>query len=82
MIVAKFCYGCRAAILDSLLRFPRSVLAEAKYLLTGRVSKPSTKDGHLPSYTVSLPMEPTFAKPDDRSIREASVFVPFPKLSL
>ena len=82
MFVAKFCYGRRAAILDSLLRFPRSVLAEVKYLLTGRVSKSSTKDGHLPTYTVSFPMEPTLAKPDDLSIREASVSVPFPKLSL
>jgi hypothetical protein len=66
MIVAKFCYGCRAAMLGSLLRFPRSVLAEVKYLLTGRVS---TKDGHLPSYIVSFPKEPTLEKPDDRSIR-------------
>jgi hypothetical protein len=82
MIVANFCYGRRAAILDSLLRFPRSVLAEAKYLLTGRVSNSSTKNGHLPIYTVSFPMEPILNKPDDRSIREASVFSPFPKFSL
>ena len=82
MIVAKFCYGCRAAILDSILRFPRSSLAEVKYLLTGRVSNSPTKDSHLPTYTVSFPMEPTLAKPDDLSIREASVFAPFPKLSL
>ena len=82
MNVANFCYGCRAAILDSLLRFPRSSLAEVKYLLTGRVSNPSAKDGHLPSYIVSFSREPTLAKPDDLSIREASVFAPFPKLSL
>jgi hypothetical protein len=57
-------------------------MAEVVFLLAGKVSDPSIKDGHLPSHIAPPPKEPTLAKPDDRSIREASVSVPFPKLSL
>jgi hypothetical protein len=57
-------------------------MAEVVFLLTGKVSDPSIKDGHLPSHVAPPPKKSTLAKPDDQPIREASVSVPFPKLSL
>jgi hypothetical protein len=52
------------------------------FLITGNESNPPIKDSHLPFHITSSPEKPTLDKPDEQSIQEASVSVPFPKISV
>jgi hypothetical protein len=80
--VAKLCYLRRLDLLHFLRQLPRSFRAEVVFLLTGNESAPPTEDSPLPFHITLSPKKSTLDKPDDQSIQEASVSIPFPRFSL
>ena len=82
--VVKLCYLHRLDLLHSLRRVPRSFLAEVVFLITGNESNPPIEESPLPFHIhIKLSSEKsTHDRPDDQSTQEASVSVPFPKISL
>jgi hypothetical protein len=80
--VFELIYLRRPDLSSFFRRLPRSFLAEVRFLLTGKVSDHPVGDSNLPFYVALDPEEPTLGKSDDRSIQEAAVLVPFPKIPL
>jgi hypothetical protein len=81
--VLELIYLRRSDLSSFFRRFPRSFLAEAKLLITGKGSDNPVGDTNLPIYVTLDPDESTLGTSDDRSIQEAAAeSVPFPEIPL
>jgi hypothetical protein len=78
--VLELIYLRRSDLSSFFRRFPRSFLAEAKLLITGKGSDNPVGDTNLPIYVTLDPEEFTLGTSDDRSIQEVAVSVPSPKI--
>jgi hypothetical protein len=64
----KFVYSRRLDLYHLLQRLPKLCLAEARYLLTGKVQNPDIQDSHLPFNITSYPERPVLGKPRNQIV--------------